>query len=453
MKNIVPLPVLLAVLLAATGQLAGQESAGDEYASYPVIFGQQKLQEDFIQFRDILETTHPALYDYTEKEVLDSIFDSNYARIDSALEFRAFLMLMTEVISKVGCGHSSMWVPGAYWRVAPKNLFPLILYISGDQTYVTGSYGNTQEIPVGSEMLMINGDPVPSVIAKLAALISADGFNKSYRLAKVGQNFSVKYAHAYGFPDAFRIEYRAPGNAQTTQAVLQPVSKETVDSRKQDHSELSFEEIGGTGSAVLTVNTFGYYGQVDMFRSFLDSVFRVVDQHAIGNLILDLRGNNGGDPFCASYLWAYLEPRPLPYFEDHYGKYDTLANPIPQPVHHFQGKLFTLIDGNGLSTTGHFCGLLKYHRVGKFIGTELGSTYTCTGNATYPPLDHTGIMVGTARVMRYTAAVKNMDPGRGIIPDHPVDLSQEDIIKGRDATMEYALVLAGAAHRQSEISE
>ncbi|MGC9342482.1 MAG: hypothetical protein ACP5E3_07275, partial [Bacteroidales bacterium] len=113
--------------------------------------------------------------------------------------------------------------------------------------------------------------------------------------------------------------------------------------------------------------------------------------------------------------------------------------PIPQPVNHFQGNLLTLIDGNGFSTTGHFCGLLKYHKVGKFVGTELGSTYTCTGNATYPPLKNTGIMVGTARVMRYTAAVKDMDPRRGVLPDYRVELSTEDIVDGRDVVMEYVI--------------
>jgi hypothetical protein len=85
--------------------------------------------------------------------------------------------------------------------------------------------------------------------------------------------------------------------------------------------------------------------------------------------------------------------------------------------------------------------LLKYHKVGKFIGSETGATYTCTGNATYPPLKHTGIMVGTARVGRYTAAVKNMDPMRGIIPDYPVELSRQDIIDNRDAVLEFALKL------------
>jgi len=80
--------------------------------------------------------------------------------------------------------------------------------------------------------------------------------------------------------------------------------------------------------------------------------------------------------------------------------------------------------------------------VGKFVGSETGATYTCTGNATYPALDETGIMVGTARVMRYTAAVRDMDPLHGVLPDYPVEPTREDLIKGRDTVLEYALSLA-----------
>jgi hypothetical protein len=414
----------------------------DEYFSYPIVFNKQKLQDDFRQFRQILETTHPALYDYTTKEVLDSLFDQSYARIDTALDFRTFLMLMTEVISQVGCGHSSLWVPNVYWNVAPERLFPLKLQTAGGKTYVTGSYDNKEEIPVGSELLTVNQMPISILINRLADLTSADGFNHSYRITKATQNFAVKYAHAYGFQDTFQIAYLTPGKRQNRVAFLQPVSKEVIDKNKTKHTELSFKEIEGTNAGILTINTFGYYSRVGMFRSFIDSVFQVVEKNAIRNLILDLRGNGGGDPFCSSYLWAYLEPEPLPYFEDHYGKYDTLANPVPQPALPYQGRLFTLIDGNGFSTTGHFCGLLKYHQVGNFVGTEMGATYTCTGNATYPPLKNTRIMVGTARVRRYTAAVRNMDPKRGIIPDYPVEPTQQDIIDRRDAVMEYALKLA-----------
>ncbi len=418
----------------------------DEYFSYPVKFSEDKLKEDYLQFRNILETTHPALYDYTAKEVLDSIFDYNYEQIHSELDLSTVLILMTEVISKVGCGHSSLWVPGKFWYVAPSKLFPLKLLITDNQTLVTGSFSNTQDIPVGSEILSINNQPMQLITKRLVSLTSADGFNHSYRMAWVSQNFSLKYAFAFGFPDNFSVEYLIPGNQQKSQKIIHPVSKDVIDQGKPDLSELSYKQIEETNTGVLTINTFSYYSEVDMFHSFIDSVFQEIDKNGIKNLVLDLRGNSGGDPFCASYLWGYLEPEPLPYFEEHYGKYNTLANPIPKPIYHFKGKLYTLIDGNGFSTTGHFCGLLKYHRVGTFIGSELDSTYTCTGNATYPPLKNTGIMVGTARVRRYTAAVRDMDAMSGVMPDYPIELTQNDIIEGRDAVMEFAFSLINSKH-------
>ena len=36
----------------------------DEYIKYPVLFGKEKLQEDFREMRRIIEDNHPALYDY-----------------------------------------------------------------------------------------------------------------------------------------------------------------------------------------------------------------------------------------------------------------------------------------------------------------------------------------------------------------------------------------------------
>jgi len=418
----------------------------NEYFTWPVLFSQETLQKDFRQFRKILEETHPALYDYTEKEVLDSLFEAQMEKIDGDLDFDTFLMLMTEVIAKVGCGHSSLWLPGDYWNISPQKMFPLMLHLSGGKAYVTGDYSGRGQVPKGSVLTSLNGLPMEQVESRLKSLTSADGFNPSYRNAKVGQFFAVKYALAYGYPEEFRITYQAPGEGVSKEEVLLPVRKSDTDEAMNTQNELSLKELQDGRTALLTINSFGYYGQVDMFRTFLDSVFQVIDRKQIGNLLLDLRGNGGGDPFCASYLWAYLQPGPLPYFEDHYGRYDTLANPVPMAPRPFRGNLYTLIDGRCFSTTGHFVGLLKYHGVGKFVGSESGATYTCTGNATYPALDETRIMVGTARVMRYTAAVKNMDPRRGVIPDYPVKLSEQDMISGRDAVLEYALSLTRGAN-------
>jgi hypothetical protein len=414
----------------------------NEYFSYPIIFSREKLQADFKQFRSILENTHPALYDYMPKAVLDSLFDHNYGAIGGNMDFEDFLMLMTDVISQVGCGHSSLWIPGDYWSVAPDGLFPLKLVPSGDRYYVTGSFSKSSRVPLGSVIGSINGEPFEKIIAHLESRTSADGLNQAFRRAQVAQNFALKYAMAYGLPESFTVGFQAPGQFREEEAVLLPVSKKQLDRGREERKELSLKEIEAGKVALLTINSFAYYGEVAMFRSFVDSVFQVIDQKGIQRLIMDLRGNRGGDPFCSSYLWGYLQHEPAPYFEDHYGRYDTLANVIPQPDNPYRGKLYTLIDGLGFSTTGHFCGLLKYHKVGSFVGSETGATYTCTGNATYPALKETGIMVGTARVMRYTAAVKGMDPRRGILPDYPLEPTPKDLISNRDRVLEYALSLA-----------
>jgi hypothetical protein len=84
---------------------------------------------------------------------------------------------------------------------------------------------------------------------------------------------------------------------------------------------------------------------------------------------------------------------------------------------------------------------LKYYGIGSFVGSELGATYTCTGNAMYPALDRTRIMLGTARVQRYTVAVEGMDPRRGVLPDYPHAASADDLASGRDGVLEYAVQL------------
>ena len=415
--------------------------ACDEYFSFPVIFSSEKMKADFDTIRAMLERIHPALYDYTPKEQMDAAFEEVANQLDKPMEFRKYYTLLSRLVAKIGCGHSSLWIQSDYWNTVPDSLFPLRLCLMGDSVFVSGSYAEECEVPVGSRLISINGIPVGQVIDHLMSITSADGFNRAYKLAMVEKNFSKKYALEYGFPGHFRLGAVVPGDVQSNLFTITGVPAPEIDRQAPTGSELSFRKLEGTHAGILTINTFGYYDRVDMFKSFIDSVFREIKSNDMEELILDLRGNSGGDPFCASYLFSYLEHQPEPYFEEHYGQYDTLALPIPLATNHFDRELYILIDGNGFSTTGHFCALLKYHELGKFIGGETGATYTCTGSVMYPTMERTRIILGTARNRRYTAAVKNMDPGRGIVPDYPVQKTPEDLILGRDPVYEFAVSL------------
>jgi C-terminal processing protease CtpA/Prc len=195
---------------------------------------------------------------------------------------------------------------------------------------------------------------------------------------------------------------------------------------------------GDLGVAVLTIGSFGYYREHEKFFGFVDDAFERIARGGIRNLILDLRQNDGGDPFCAAHLFGYLEREPVPYFSRPYGRYARLSKPIPLAQNNFKGRIFFLIDGGCASTTGHLCGLLKYHSLGTFIGEETGATFFCHDAHTNLNLEHTGFQVGIAR-RTFSTAVRGLPGDRGIIPDFEVLPVPRDIAAGKDTVLEMAL--------------
>jgi hypothetical protein len=399
------------------------------------------LREDYKQMRKALEEYHPALYDYTPKQTLDSLFDHYYGIIDSSLKYNDFYKYLSAVLERIGCGHTKLWIPEAYWKASPDRFFPLQLTQVQGKLFVSGFYIENDSIPIGSEIMSINGKSTREIMEGLTSIESSDGFIPAFKTSSVILRFPKKYAIYYGFPEEFNIIFTLPGSSNPVYYTLLPASREQVESVPIRGKELSLKALKSGNAAILTINSFIYYDQVPMFQTFIDSSFQVLRDTGIDNLILDIRGNDGGDPFCASYLFSYLEKSPVPYFSDHYGKYDTLADPIPMAENNFNGNIYVMIDGNGFSTTGHLCGLLKYHDLVTFVGTELGSTYTCTGNVHYTTLDHTQLILGTAQERRYSAAVEGLDPKQGIPPDHFIETSQQDIVTGRDTQLEFVLKL------------
>ena len=172
------------------------------------------------------------------------------------------------------------------------------------------------------------------------------------------------------------------------------------------------------------------------FTNFLDSSFKKIKDKSITNLILDLRGNDGGDPFCSVPLFSYLEKEPVKYFAEEYGHYSEFAKVIPLAENNFKGNLYTLIDHHCGSTNGHFCALLKYHKIGKLVGTEGGATYKCNARVEEFRLKNTHLIVNVAR-QTYTAAVEGMDKTKGVEPDYIIDQSYDDFLNGKDTIIEF----------------
>jgi len=433
--------VLLFLLYVTTGFLNCFAQTNDIHKTV-YRFTPEELREDFIHFREILENEHCCTYEYTSKAEMDSLFEANFALIEHDMTLDEFFMLVAPITAKIGCMHTATWMPGRFYIAKPKMMFPLTIKLIDQQVVVTGSYNDSIEIPVGSVLFEINGAPLDSIITDLRKITSADAMNPYFIDSQLTKRFSQFYASCYGLPDGYEVTYLSPGSVTAKTRELTPTDDESIRKVVFHHFSnppLEFDILEEENTAILTVYTFAYYTEVDYFRSFMESCFSTIKTREIENLILDLRGNGGGDPFCSTILLSYLEKEPVPYFAERYEKYEAFVEAIPLAEDHFSGNLYILVDGSCGSTNGHFCALLKYHGLGTFVGTPSGATYKCNaGRNTELRLPNTQLIITIGR-STYAAAVRNMDKAAPIMPDILVHETLDDFLKGRDLFMEKAL--------------
>ncbi len=201
---------------------------------------------------------------------------------------------------------------------------------------------------------------------------------------------------------------------------------------------MTFSEDGSY--AVLTIKDFGYYGDVDAFREPVEDFFARLKRDGIGNLIIDVRGNDGGDPYCSSFIVSHVIAEPVRYFATGTRFYTDLVKPIPVPRHVFTGELFVLTDGWCFSSTGHMLSLLRCHRRGVFVGEESGGSSACNDASKEHVLKHTGLRLNLPR-RTFATSASCLPYGRGIPPDIEVQPTIHDLIAGRDIVLEKVISL------------
>lgn len=437
--------VVLWILLSGKSQSqVNYNSDVNDSINKETVYSIEELQEDFIQLRETLENEHCCLYEYTDKETFDKLFEHQYNLINRPLQLHEFYKILTPITAKIGCGHTAVWMPGSFWEIDSENLFPLQLKLIERYVVVVGSYNDTIQVPVGSIVQEINGRDINNILTEMRENYSADAFNIYFINAQIERRFPLIYARRFGFPEKYDVKYALPERKTSETKTLIPATNQSVRAvvfSNFKHPPLEFEIIEDKNTAILTIPTFIYYDRVSYFTGFIDSCFTVIKEKNIGNLILDLRGNDGGDPFCAAPLFSYLEPAPLPYFSEPYGKYAELADPLPLPENHFIGNLLTLMDGRCFSTNAHFCSLLKYHKIGTIVGAKSGGTYTCNaGKNGIKKLKNTGIQLYFGR-SSFSAAVEGMDKTKPIAPDYYVTETYQDFLKNKDLFLEKVMTI------------
>jgi hypothetical protein len=361
----------------------------------------------------------------------------------------------------------------------PAGFLPFTLRFINNQAFVENSYSADVDIAPRMEVLTINGLDMPDIVERLLPYVPQDGYSETARPFLLGQAFPLYHGYVIGPSDTYTLVIRDPSTGEETTAELSPLSAAKLSAIFADPSDsienLSLEVLEDQAIAIMTIRSFS---ASDISAFFADS-FKRLDELDIQDLIIDLRGNGGGDGDHGALLYAYLTDEPFQYY-DHLGivldglltylehtnmpptKLESILQRIKTSesgdLHYphwlgldrlqknrpggFGGNVYFLIDGGCGSSTTEFAAIAHYNKRGLFIGQETNGTYFGNHSGEMPTLTlpNTGVMI-VIPLFQFVMAVSDPPYGRGIIPDYTVAPTVEDYVTGIDTELQFTLDL------------
>lgn len=446
------------------------------------------LKTDFTRFRTALNEVHPTMYRYTPKATFDSLFAVTEARLNRPMTQQEFYVTMVPLLVALKDGHIK-WIPAGrdeHYPFHTDQLFPLKIYALENRVWVTGNYAS-ETVPEGAEIVQINRQPVADVIRHLLPQMTfADGHTVNGKYEDLNHFFSGYYATFIAAPATHEVVYRI-GNEERT-VTLPAVTLERIKAYEATHKiapqkpfRLAFTENRAT--AILTIERFWDDKKEQDYAEFLKTSFRELREKQVQNLVLDLRNNEGGEEKYGVWLYQYLAEKPFRYY-DHIRVRQKKKYSFPawtpklyrqfkwlvirkkgdgyvftkqaglkrqQPKRDaFHGNLLVLVNGLSFSVTTEFAARVHADGRAVFVGQETGGGYIGdnSGIFTITQLPNSKMDLGIGMFgFRMANLPTTLKPGQGIIPDHLVVPTVDDILTNNDRAMKQALQLIQSSQK------
>jgi hypothetical protein len=453
-------------------------------AQFPL--SSEEMKEDFIIFKNSISEIHPGLYWYSDSSEIEQRFLKIENAIKSDMELKDFYVLLQEFYSKIRCGHSRMFMPWKWIEYIDNGPYkiPVDFYLEQNRIVTMSDLTDNQSIGEGNEVLSINGIDSKEIVETLTQYARYDGYSETRQITIVSGNFSRYFQAIYGLDSIFHIEIKKDEivqnfilkglpNAETNKRSTERYGDITLDEKM-----LLFKELESS-IAYLRFQTFDGEDIKDgkqNYNKFLKNTFGTIHEKNIDKLIIDLRGNSGGEDSYGASLVRYLIANPFDYYHRmeavtkrfRFNKYSRdkgynllgrllkkdknkpgtytynlskqLKKQTPEK-NTFNGEIIVLVDGGTFSAASEVAAILHSNKRATFIGDETGGGYYGNSSGTMY-----GIQLPNSRinyylpVIRYYPAVDHPPfKGRGLIPDISMPETYEFYISPKDEILERAM--------------
>jgi hypothetical protein len=216
-------------------------------------------------------------------------------------QIHEFLKLILPVVAKVKCAHT-LFYPSEHILTSGTR-FPFDLKFIDGRGYLIPDSVNQFRVSKGSELLSINSEALSDIIDLLLPNLEAQGGNLGWKNAILENDFHNYYYYVIDQTDVFQIEYF---DHVTRQTVMKRIPGREDQARMRYWGKWYPQEAGAPlklkyfieeNTALITIKSFskGRFKQYQQdFDKLIAQYFEEIRTRGVQNLIIDLRGNEGG---------------------------------------------------------------------------------------------------------------------------------------------------------------
>lgn len=458
-----------------------------------------EMQGDIEVLRSAFMNLHPGLYKFNTPQQIEEYFRQLKAQTYTPLSEREFFLLLSKFTEKIKCGHT---FPNPLnqrkdvrQRILNNKALPFLFVTAESKLIITHNFSSIPQINKGDEIITINGFTAKEIIDSLLTVSRSDGNNS---LGKKLNNINITpdeiSSHTLFdiyFPLFFKswaetykvkiklhakkiVEYDIPLNT-----LAERVEKYEAAFGKVPEYESTWDyKLLDNQTAYMKFGTFAFWNSKFNTKRYVDSIFADLSSRKyINKLIIDIRGNEGGDD-TYEYILSYITSRELgcdnprkrlfktltipdsllPYLDtwdesfkapkdqtkyllDETGLYEEILNDpcetIKPQKNNFKGKVCLLIDAKNSSAGFQMAELFTSSKLGVTIGETTGGSQLGIngGQFFFLTLPNTQMEIDLPLIYGYHKG----KPDMGIKPDIEILTTQRDIKEGRDPQLKEAL--------------
>lgn len=503
MKRLALIILLLVTGLKVTGQQINAKISADQ------------RRQEVILLQKSLVSLHPGLYRYNTPGQIDQYVNELLQKVSGPITDHTYFILLSQFVTKIKCGHTYLnpWnqkkqVIDDYFS---KAYIPFLYRVVDKKFIITHNLSEHPGIREGDEIISINGIAVHTIFDSLWTVSRSDGNNgpgkksdnmnivpididtSNYSMFDIffplffPQNFDTATYHfgiksSKGKPRTITV--RSLSKKQRQLVYVSRFGEIPIHEENWTFRSLNPE------TAYFRVGDFETWDWKTDYKKYLDGVFKTVARNHTPNLVIDIRGNEGGDDEARDELLSYIIDKPfgcenptrrlyrflsipdtlMPYLktwekeakqpknakeytmtsEGLYERNEAIRQPCspvnPKPGV-FKGNVFLITNSNNSSTTFTLADIFQVKHRGSIVGEQTGGTKQGLNGGKFLLLNlpYSKIEIDIPIIWQAPATARQDE---GIIPDYVVLETQKDIALHHDAQLSFVLGLISKQQTQ-----